>query len=176
MPNLNLNLLVISFKPLRLWQWTVLFEEVLMKANMRFLKCARISYVQIQVVHFNYSWREKRIFKTIVLSIKIRNTIYMSCNITLSRSWYYEVLEIYCFFYYLKKRQSSCSIIVVVVIQNLVLDIFFSGTTSYGACYGKYCIILNQFEPFMKRVIKCLVTQNVSVIWMWSYKRFINYY
>ena len=93
--------------------------------GMRFLKCARISYVETQVVHFNYSWREKRIFKTIVLNIKITNATYMSCNIPLPSSWYYEPLEIYCFFYYLKKRQSSCSIIVVVVIQNLVLDIFF---------------------------------------------------
>ena len=37
------RIIAISFKPLGLWNWKVLFAKRLMKANMRFLKSARLS-------------------------------------------------------------------------------------------------------------------------------------
>ena len=59
-------------KLLGLWQWKKRFAEGPMKANMRFLKSARlrISYIGIFVVPFNYSWREEIIFKMVKFNSK----------------------------------------------------------------------------------------------------------
>ena len=54
---------------------------------------------------------------------------------------------------------------------------------SYNTCYGEFCIVLDWFDPFIKRIITQLVIRykplNIKVLGnvdVASHKQFVNYY
>ena len=105
--NVNLSRsFAISFKPVGLWHWKVLFAKGLMKPNMFSWKSVRFSeflilesklFHSITVVpKASFLYPVKRCFQRVEkgctgnqwVNIKQRNTVFMSCHICLSSSWY----------------------------------------------------------------------------------------
>ena len=59
--------------------------------------------------------------------------------------------------------------------RNQVLDIeFFLRSSSNSSSYQQNCVILNGFESLMKEVIKSLIKNDISIIYVRFYETFVK--
>ena len=137
--------LVISFKPLKLWQWKILFAKFLLTANIHFLKSAKLSEFFIFKPKFHSIIVEGKKEYLNMLSIKMRDIIiqclviytylavgntYLAVGINLKRYLGDRFLSFW------KRTKICCTIVIAVGILSLGLDkIFLWSCICYDTCY-----------------------------------------